>query len=113
MKSFLLFFTLLALNLPAYASAKHTCFPENSNANISQVTIEQNNNNYVLSIFYKLRPVEEITVEYYDDITYMGYSSDMPQYDLLFSDQNNDSIWTDATLSYGNNFDQRLKLFCY
>lgn len=113
MKPFLLFFILLAINLPANASVEHTCVPEKSHSDISKITLSYVNSDYTLSIFHNLRSDEEVKVEYYDDITYIGFNSDTPQYDLLFSDQNSDAIWTNATLSYGNNFEQRLELLCH
>lgn len=112
MKSFLLFFTLLAITSPIYASVGHTCIPKKDNSDISKVTVSYLDRSYVLLIAHIEKPNEEVKAEYYDDMTFIGFYSEAPQYDLHFFEENSQGIWTEAVLKYGENFKQRLELLC-
>ena len=109
-------FSLLVLaSFNANASAfLHVCDVQDADSEIAKVDIIRGHGapKESLSIYYKDETAESFPADYYNDMTFIGYITEDKKFDLYLNEVNEDGVWTEGTLSYGDHLEKKLKVVC-
>lgn len=107
---------LVLISLDVKASAfLHVCDVVDGDSDIVKVDIVRGRGapKESLSVYYKDETVESFDADYYDDVSYIGYTTEDNKFNLYLNEVDTDGVWTKGLFFIGADQEKPLAVVCH